>query len=150
DGFWNGKIGALKIPIQAAWRHAKRNDPKRGPVKKLPSKCPKRERMHVIRASGKLTDITVQGDIMPKYLCIRRSQPLQSGKGEKPSPAQMEEMYAKFNAWKAKFQQNIVDMGGKLNDGGKVLTSEDSTDGPFVEAKEVVGGFMILAAKNVE
>ena len=87
---------------------------------------------------------------MPKYLCIRRSQPLQSGKSEKPSPAQMEEMYAKFNAWKAKFQQNIVDMGGKLNGGGKVLTSEGATDGPFVEAKEVVGGFMILAAKNVE
>ena len=87
---------------------------------------------------------------MPKYLCIRRSQPLQPKKGEKPSPAQMEEMYAKFNAWKAKFQQNIVDMGGKLNGGGKVLTSEGATDGPFVEAKEVVGGFMILAAKNVE
>ncbi len=87
---------------------------------------------------------------MPKYLCIRRNQPPQPGKGEKPSPAQMEEMYAKFNAWKAKFQQNIVDMGGKLNGRGKVLTSEGATDGPFLEAKEVVGGFMILAAKNVE
>jgi hypothetical protein len=62
----------------------------------------------------------------------------------------MEQMYAKFDAWKAKFQQNIVDMGGKLNDGGKVLTSEGATDGPFVEAKEVVGGFMILAGKDVE
>jgi hypothetical protein len=62
----------------------------------------------------------------------------------------MEEMYAKFNAWKAKFQQNIVDMGGKLGDGGKVLTSEGAIDGPFVEAKELVGGFMILTAKNVE
>jgi hypothetical protein len=62
----------------------------------------------------------------------------------------MEEMYVKFNAWKAKFQQNIADMGGKLNGGGKVLTSEGATDGPFVEAKEVVGGFMILVAKNLE
>ena len=87
---------------------------------------------------------------MPKYLCIRRSQPVQPGSGEKPSPAQMEEMYAKFNAWKAKFEQNIVDLGGKLNGGGKVLTSEGATDGPFVEVKELVGGFMILAAKNVE
>ena len=32
-----------------------------------------------------------------KYLCIQRSQPREGGK---PSPAQMEEMYAKFNAWK--------------------------------------------------
>ncbi len=52
---------------------------------------------------------------MTKYLCIQRSQPGQPGKGKAPSPAQMEEMYAKFNAWREKYQENIVDMGGKLN-----------------------------------
>ena len=57
-------------------------------------------------------------------------------------------MFAKFNAWKDKFQANIVDMGGKLG-GGKVVTSEGATDGPFVEAKEVVGGFMIVEAENM-
>ncbi len=81
-----------------------------------------------------------------KYLCIQRSQP---GKGEKPSPAQMQEMYAKFNAWKDKFHENIVDMGGKLG-GGKVVTSEGATDGPFVEAKEVIGGYMIVSAESLE
>ncbi len=84
---------------------------------------------------------------MPKYLCIQRSQP---GKGEKPSPAQMEEMYAQFNAWKVKFQDNIIDMGGKLNGGGKIVTSEGATDGPFVEAKEVIGGYMIVSAESME
>ncbi len=83
------------------------------------------------------------------YLCIQRSQPGQSEKSEEPSPAQMEEMYAKFNAWKEKFQENIVDMGGKLGD-GKVVTSEGATDGPFVEAKEVVGGYMIVSAESME
>ncbi len=82
-----------------------------------------------------------------KYLCIQRSQP---GKGEKPSPAQMQEMYAKFNAWKAKFQENIVDMGGELKSGGKIVTSEGATDGPFVEAKEVIGGYMIVSAESME
>ena len=82
-----------------------------------------------------------------KYLCIQRSQP---GKGEKPSPAQMEEMYATFNAWKDKFQENIVDMGGKLKSGGKIVTSEGATDGPFVEAKEVIGGYMIVSAGSIE
>ncbi len=86
---------------------------------------------------------------MQKYLCIQRSQPGQPGKGEKPSPAQMEEMYAKFNAWKEKFQENIVDMGGRLT-GGKVVTSKSATDGPFVEAKEVIGGFMIVSAESLE
>jgi hypothetical protein len=82
-----------------------------------------------------------------KYLFIQRSQP---GKGEKPSPAKMEEMFARFNAWKAKFQGNIVDMGGKLKGGGKIVTSEGETDGPFVESKEVVGGFMIVSADSME
>ena len=90
---------------------------------------------------------------MPKqhYLCIQRSQPRPpgSGKSEAPSPAQMEQMYAKFNAWKEKFQDNIVDMGGQLG-GGKVVTSDGVTDGPFVEAKEVVGGYMIVAADSMQ
>lgn len=81
-----------------------------------------------------------------KFLCIQRSQ---GGKHEKPSPAQMEEMYAKFQAWREKFESNILDMGGKLG-GGKVVTSEGATDGPFVEVKEVVGGFMIVTADGLE
>jgi hypothetical protein len=98
--------------------------------------------------SADWTDETpLKGGIMPKYLCIQRSQP--GEKREKPSPAQMQEMYAVFNAWKDKFRQNIVDMGGRLG-GGKVVTSEGATDGPFVEAKEVVGGFMIISAASLE
>ena len=80
------------------------------------------------------------------YLCIQRSQP---GSCDKPSPAQMQEMFECFNAWKDKFKENLVDMGGKL-DGGKVVTSESVTDGPFVEAKEIVGGYMIVSANSLE
>ena len=83
---------------------------------------------------------------MTKYLCLRRSEPNQPQTGEMPSPAQMEAMYAAFNAWMEKFRPNIVDMGGRLTDTGKVLTPDGVTDGPFVEVKEVIGGFMILAA----
>jgi hypothetical protein len=82
-----------------------------------------------------------------KYLVILRSVP---GKQEPPSPAQMQEMYAAFNAWKEKFTANIVDMGGKLKPGGKVLTTSGVTDGPFIEAKEIVGGFMVVAAESYE
>lgn len=81
-----------------------------------------------------------------KYLCVQRSQP---GKGRQPTPAQMEEMYARFNAWKEKFGKNILDMGGRLGD-GTVVASSGATDGPFVEAREVIGGYMIIAAKNLE
>ena len=83
------------------------------------------------------------------YLCIQRSTPGQRPEGDGPSPAQMEQMYAKFNAWKEKFEDKIVDLGGQLGD-GKVVTSESATDGPFVEAKEVVGGYMIVSADSLE
>ena len=83
------------------------------------------------------------------YLCIMRCQPGPAEKSEAPSPAKMEEMFARFNSWKDKFQDNIVDMGGKLGD-GKVVTTDSVTDGPFSEVKEVVGGYMIVSAANVD
>jgi hypothetical protein len=82
-----------------------------------------------------------------KYLIFLRSVP---GKQEPPSPAQMQEMYAAFNAWKDKFKASIVDMGGKLKPGGRVLTASGITDGPFAEAKEVVGGYMVVTAENYD
>ena len=62
----------------------------------------------------------------------------------------MEEQFAKFNAWKEKFQGNIVDLGGPLDEGGKVVTSESATDGPFVEVKEIIGGYMMITAENMD
>jgi hypothetical protein len=84
-----------------------------------------------------------------KYLFIQRSS---SGGPPKapPSPAQMQEMFAVFNAWKEKFKDNILDMGGKLKSGGKIVSASGVTDGPFVEVKEIVGGFMIVAAESYE
>lgn len=83
---------------------------------------------------------------MPKYLCIQRSR---GNSDDAPSPAQMEQLFAKFNAWKEKFCSNIHDMGGKLGH-GVVVTSEGSTDGPFVEVKEIAGGYMIVEANSIE
>jgi hypothetical protein len=83
-----------------------------------------------------------------KYLLIQRSAP--GGTHTPPSPAQMQELYAAFTAWKEKFKVNILDMGGKLKPGGKVLTMDGVKDGPFVEVKEIVGGFMVVAAESYE
>ena len=87
---------------------------------------------------------------MRKYLFIQRSVRGNRGTQAPPSPAQMQEMFAAFNAWKEKFKDNIVDMGGRLGPGGKVVTASGETDGPFVEAKEVIGGYMVVAAENYE
>lgn len=85
---------------------------------------------------------------MPKYMVVLRSAP--GPRRDPPSPAQMQQMYAAFNAWREKFKANIVDMGGKLKPGGKVVTTAGVTDGPFVEAKEIIGGFMIVSADDYE
>jgi len=83
-----------------------------------------------------------------RYLLIQRSAT--GGAAEPPSPAQMQEMYAAFNAWKEKFKDNIVDLGGRLRGGGRVLTAAGVSDGPFVEVKEIVGGYMVVVADSYE
>lgn len=60
----------------------------------------------------------------------------------------MQAMYAKFNEWREKFSANIVDLGGRLGS-GKVVT-DVTPDGPFVEVKELVGGYMIVSAPTLD
>jgi len=81
-----------------------------------------------------------------KYLLIHRG-PIDH---QPPSPARMQEMFAVWNAWKDKFKDNLVDLGAKLKAGGKVLTAAGVMDGPFVEAKEVVGGYMVVSADSYD
>jgi hypothetical protein len=82
-----------------------------------------------------------------KYMVLLRSV---ARKQEPFSPATMQEIYAAFGTWKQKFKANIVDMGGKLKSGGKILTTSGVTDGPFAEAKEIIGGYMVVAAESYD
>ena len=85
---------------------------------------------------------------MPKYLCLQRSLPGANAGEEKPSPAEVQAMYAQFNSWREKFQKNLTDMGGRLGTGR--LVTGHPPDGPFVEIKELVGGYMIVSAASLE
>lgn len=87
---------------------------------------------------------------MPRFLCLQRAVPVSSPSSgrQRPSQAEMEEMYARFDAWRQKFQHQIADMGGRLG-AGRVVGLE-ATDGPFVEIKELVGGYMIVVADTAE
>jgi hypothetical protein len=91
-----------------------------------------------------------QEKTMPKYLCLQRSLPTQNDDNAgKPSPSSMQEMYAQFGAWQEKFKTNLPDMGGKLGN-GSLVTADSATDGPYVEVKELVGGYMIVAAESLD
>ena len=82
-----------------------------------------------------------------KYLLLQRGV---AGETTQFSPAEMQEMYTAFNAWKEKFKDNIVEMGGRLTPGGKILTVSGVMDGPLIESKEIVGGYMVVVAESYE
>jgi len=83
-----------------------------------------------------------------KYLVLFRNRPT-GGRGG-PSPEQMQQMFAAYKAWMEKFKDDILDMGDKLKSDGRVVTASGVADGPFVEAKEVVGGYMIVSAETYD
>jgi hypothetical protein len=67
-----------------------------------------------------------------------------------PSPAEMQEAIAHWNAWKAKFQDEIVDMGDALTPVVAVCRPSVVTDRPFIEGKEIIGGYMLVATESLE
>ncbi len=85
---------------------------------------------------------------MTKYLFLYHNPP--SADAPPPSPEQMQQMLAQWASWKEKFKKHVVDMGDGLKPGGKVLSGGEVTDGPFAEAKEIVGGFSIVEAESYE
>lgn len=82
---------------------------------------------------------------MPEYLLVQRGNPDSC----QPSPSQMEATFAHFNTWRSKFESQIVNLGGRLGDGA-VVRHEGVTDGPHIEAKEIIGGYMIVSAANLD
>ncbi len=72
----------------------------------------------------------------------------------KMSPDDMQKVIAKYKAWSAKLGQAGRLVGGEklFDEGGKHLTKTNGKmavkDGPYAEAKEVVGGYFLIEAKD--
>ena len=64
------------------------------------------------------------------------------------SAEDMQNIIERYRAW----SQRVGAQGQKLRDGeGRVMRSGGAiTDGPFTEAKEVLGGFFIINAKDYD
>jgi hypothetical protein len=84
-----------------------------------------------------------------KFLFLYRSPA--AGPAWAPSPEEMQAMFKQWTDWKAKFNSEIVDMGDGLKPDGAsaVYRAGAVTDGPYIEAKEVMGGYTIVAAKSL-
>ncbi|MFM2416716.1 MAG: hypothetical protein RL385_1439 [Pseudomonadota bacterium] len=72
------------------------------------------------------------------------------GEAPQPSPAEMQAMLAQWEAWKQKFKNQVVELGDGLKLGGRVLTNGVITDGPYVESKDIVGGYSIISAASYD
>ena len=69
------------------------------------------------------------------------------------SPSEMEAHMGRWKAWMGGLAAEGKLAGGQpLNKTGKKVSSQGSlvTDGPYAEGKEVVGGFLIVNAENLD
>src|SRR3954466_9577362 len=68
-----------------------------------------------------------------------------------PSPQQMQEMWAQWSAWKAKFKDAILENEENMKPGGGAAVCKASTvsDGPYIESKEILGGYTFIRADSL-
>ena len=83
---------------------------------------------------------------MTKFLFICRES---TEKRAKPSPEEMQAAAAAWQTWMQKFSSAIV-TGDGLKRTGRLLKTGLVTDGPYVEAKEIIASFTIIQADNYD
>ncbi|HXW62851.1 MAG TPA: YciI family protein [Candidatus Acidoferrales bacterium] len=70
------------------------------------------------------------------------------------SPERMQQTMQKWMAWFKELNQkgHVRDQGQPLERVGKLVTGKQKTvtDGPFAEAKDVIGGFTLIEARDLE
>ena len=84
---------------------------------------------------------------MPKFLFIYRESPRSRAR---PSPEEMQALQAAWYTWMQKFSSAILPGGDGLKRTGRLLKAGLVTDGPYVEAKEVIASFGIILADNYD
>jgi hypothetical protein len=85
---------------------------------------------------------------MAKFLFIYRES---TENRVQPSPEEMQALGAAWYAWMQKFKSAIVPGGDGLQQHtGRVLKAGLVTDGPYVEAKEIIVSFCIIQAPDYD
>ena len=85
-----------------------------------------------------------------KFLFLYRSSPAPR---DQPSPADIQAGYMQWKAWMAKYAKEILAQppprsGPKPAGAAAVCRGGAVTDGPYVEGKEVVGGWSFIEAES--
>jgi len=82
---------------------------------------------------------------MAKFLFIYRES---TERRAQPSPEEMQALAAAWGKWMQKFSAAIVPGGDGLKHSGRIVKDGLVTDGPYVEAKEIVVSFTIIQADD--
>ncbi len=88
---------------------------------------------------------------MNQYVFLLHERPASSAD---VTPAQMQEVIARYKAWSADLAQRGLLVGGEklADDGGRQLRLKNgrplATDGPYAEAHDVIGGYFVVQAES--
>ena len=86
---------------------------------------------------------------MSKFLFIYRDSTDSAGSRTQRSPEEMQALAAAWGKWMQKFGRSIAG-GDGLKPSGRLVKAGIVTDGPYVEAKEVIASFSIIQADSVD
>jgi hypothetical protein len=88
---------------------------------------------------------------MAKFMYLFRSNPTAY---RSMSPEQMQQTMKKWMDWKDTLQRDghVQQLGERLDAAGKVVRGKSKavTDGPYVEVKDYIQGYMLLEAKDMD
>jgi hypothetical protein len=85
------------------------------------------------------------------FVLLYRKSPSPSAQ---PSPAEMQAGYVQWKSWMAKYAKEILEQsparsGPKPGGAAAVCRAGAVTDGPYVEGKEIVGGWTFLETESL-
>ncbi|QIF05578.1 YciI family protein [Roseimicrobium sp. ORNL1] len=97
------------------------------------------------------TSSTSATESQPKFMFLFR-QP--HGDGPPPSPVELERIMVHFREWmESMYARGHVLGTNGLETTGKVLRGSHGammTDGPLIESKEIIGGYVMITARDLE
>ncbi len=88
---------------------------------------------------------------MKEFLLVFRRD--QEGQNATLSPEQMQNMMKPWQDWMGGLaaQNKLANSGNRLDGDGRVVKSNQTvTNGPYVEMKEAIGGYIVIKADSID
>jgi hypothetical protein len=105
--------------------------------------------MFITKAINQILSNTTKSKQMKEYMMIFRNEKME---GEMPSAEQMQMVMQQWQSWIGRIakQGNYNGTNRLLAEGKTVKPNKVVTDGPYMEAKEMVGGYLIVKANSLD